>query len=117
MIFWGFRSAFGSWGIATGSHSLGSSEFNLKHVMAFSNSATDGCSVDGIEFDAKDQRYFKVLLRFDREDISERAQYKFHLIYSTDHGRLYKQTIEHDRKTRIWPPTDLFLDRFNVTTD
>jgi len=104
MEFSGFTSAPGAWGSNTAWHMFGPVEFNLDQVMAFANEQQDNCIIEKLKWDFLDSRIFKVYIK------TQKIIYKFHIIFSTKDGKLYKQTIEYDKKTTIGVPKEIFIE-------
>ena len=104
MEFLGFTSAPGAWGSDTAWHMFGPIDFNLDQVMAFANEQQDNCIIEKLKWDFLDSRIFKVYIK------TQKAAYKFHIIFSTKNGKLYKQTIEYDKKTIMGVPEEIFIE-------
>jgi hypothetical protein len=102
--FLGFKTAPGAWGTNTAWHLFGPIDFNAAQVIAFANEQQDNCIVEKLKWDLLDKNFFKVYIK------TEKSAYKFHLIFSTTDGKLYKQTIEYDNKTTIGIPAEILLE-------
>ena len=95
MEFFGFKSAPGAWGTGTAWHLFGPIDFDLDQVMAFANEQQDNCTIEKLKWDILDTKYFKVYIK------NQEPAYKFHIIFSTKAGKLYKQTVGYDKKTTL----------------
>ena len=104
MNFSGFTSAPGAWGTHTAWHMFGPIDFNLDQVMAFANERQDNCTVEKLKWDMTDKRFFKVYIK------TPRTKYRFHIIFSTKDGKLYRQTIEYDKKTALGKPLEIVIE-------
>lgn len=101
MGFFGFRYAPGAWNLNDGWHLLVAEDFALEQVLGFANENEDGCTVQRIEWLGIAQGHFKAHIRnIKKTIIGQDAKNKFHLIYSTKDGRLYRQTIRNEKKWR-----------------
>lgn len=101
MEFLGFKSAPGAWGTNTAWHLFGPIDFGLEQVMAFANEEEDNCVIEKLKWDILDTKYFKVYIK------NRKPAYKFHIIFSTKEGKLYKQTIAYDQKTTLGIPAEI----------
>ncbi|MEP6682535.1 MAG: hypothetical protein ABJA35_04710 [Parafilimonas sp.] len=99
----GFKEAPGAWGTNTAWHLFGPVDFNLDQVMAFANEQNDNCIIEKLKWDILDKNYFKVYIK------NQNPTYTFHIIFSTKDGKLYKQTIEYDKKTILSIATEIFI--------
>lgn len=104
MEFSGFKSAPGAWGENTAWHMFGPVDFNLDQVMAFANVQADSCIVEKLKWDLLDSNVFKVFIK------TEEATYKFHILFSTKDGKLYKQTIRYNKKTTVSIPVEINIE-------
>ena len=100
----GFKSAPGAWGTDSAWHMFGPIDFDLDQVMAFANEQQDNCTIEKLKWDFLDSRIFKVFIK------NQKTTYKFHLIFSTKDGKLYKQTIGYNKKTTIGIPEQIFIE-------
>ena len=117
MAFWGYRFAPAAYNVKDGWHLMTSIEFNLKHVIAFANHDIDNCNVETIEFLPNEPHSYKVHLKdFKREYIHQKLDYKFHLIYSTAEGKLYKQTVRHRDRIDVGPPIEIVIGDYSVSS-
>jgi hypothetical protein len=113
MDMFGFRFAPGAWNLNNGWHLFSAATFDLDQILAYANELTDGCTIERLEWDEKDKRFFKVYItNIQRAHIGQNAKYRFHLIYSIKGGKLYKQTIEHSGETYIKSPVELKIDDY-----
>ena len=101
MEFLGFKSAPGAWGSNTAWHLFGPIDFDLDQVMAFANEQEDNCIIEKLKWDLLENNYFKVYIK------NQKPAYKFHLLFSTKEGKLYKQTIAYDKKTLLGIPAEI----------
>jgi len=102
--FSGFTSAPGAWGTNTAWHMFGPIDFNLDQVMAFANEHQDNCIVEKLKWDMTDKRFFKVYIK------TKKTKYRFYIIFSTKDGKLYRQTIEYDKKTILGNPVEIVIE-------
>ena len=103
MEFFGFTSAPAEWGSDNAWHIFGPIDFDLDQVMAFANEQEDNCIVEKLKWDFTDKRFFKVYIK------NQKTRYRFHIIFSTKGGKLYKQTIEYDEKTTAGIPVEIII--------
>ena len=104
MSFSGFTTAPGAWGTNTAWHMFGPIDFDLGQVMAFANERQDNCTVEKLKWDMTDKRFFKVYIK------TRKTTYRFHMIFSTKDGKLYRQTIEYDKKTILGNPVEIVIE-------
>ena len=104
MNFSGFTSAPGAWGTNTAWHMFGPIDFNLDQVMSFANEDSDNCIVEKLKWDLTDKRFFKVYIK------TTKPGYRFHIIFSTKDGKLYRQTLTYDQKTVLGDPVEIVIE-------
>lgn len=74
--------------------------------MVVANQEKDNCTIEKVEFTGKSD--FKVFVQdIDREYIMQRVKFRFHILYSTYDGMMYKQTLNYDKSSELSYPKEI----------
>lgn len=78
------------------------------HVIVIATKEKDNCTFERIEH--QDKSSFKVFIKdITREDISQKVNFRFHLIYSSN-GNLLRQTLNYNGKSDLNLPEEIEID-------
>jgi hypothetical protein len=117
MAFMGFMSGASGHGLNTSWFMFSSAFLEIEKVHTYANIENDHCSIEKVEWDAKDKYVFRVHVQdISRKYISEKVDYQFHLVYTTLNGRAYEQTVKYDGESRVKAPRELLYGDGSIWT-
>lgn len=107
MNYYRFWLSFAGFGLNEANFQFVGSVFQTDpdQVIVIATKEKDNCTFDRIEH--QDKSSFKVFIKdITREDISQKANFRFHLIYSSN-GKLLRQTLNYDGKSSLNLPEEI----------
>ncbi|MDP3442763.1 MAG: hypothetical protein Q8T08_07875 [Ignavibacteria bacterium] len=103
-----FHLCFSAYSLNTANFVFTGSVFQQEpdQVMVVANMEKDNCTIDKIEFTGKSD--FKVFVKdIDRVDIMQKVKFRFHILFSTNDGKVFKQTLNCDKKSELSYPKEI----------
>lgn len=77
-------------------------------IIVIATEQNDNCTLDRIE--REDHSTYKIFIKdLTRERIGQKIKFKFHIIYTTNDGRLLKQTLKYDDLGELSFPEEINL--------
>ena len=99
-----------SWFIFTGGF------LEIEKVYVVADHETDHCDFDKIEWDTKSKTTFTVYLKnIERKHISNKVNYRFHLIYTAAKDKVYKQTVTYNGDCSISAPKEASVGESGIS--
>lgn len=111
MNFTGINLAFSAYNINDARFSfVPAFAVNIKQVFVVASEEIGNCTFDKIEWKKPDN--FEVsIIGLKREYIGQKVDFKFHLIWSNQNDRIFKQTLSHHRdKAELSYPLEINLN-------
>ena len=110
MAFMGFMSGPSGHGLHNSWFMFSGGFLGIHQVHVVADIEKDNCDFDKIEWDTKSSTTFLVHLKnIVRENISDKVNYQFHLIYTTSNDKVYKQTVKYNGDCSISSPEEITI--------
>jgi hypothetical protein len=103
-----FHLCYSGFNLNTASFTFTGSVFQPRpeQIMVVANKEKDNCSITKIEFIGKSD--FKVFVKdIDREYIMQKVKFRFHILFSTNDGKVYKQILNYDKISELSYPKEV----------